>query len=234
MVFMKSSKPFIQRYFKKLSGWVLLLLGLFLTSIFLFGVLIHEVLWEKEEAVDLRIFTFLSSYVITPNLTVAMKAVTYCASSIFLQVAYGVVVISYILQKNWKRAIEITVIGLGGFLINYFMKLFFHRPRPANPLIDPLQNFSFPSGHATSGFIFYGLLVYLIWKTEIPTAYKYVIGAVLVFFALLIGFSRIYLRVHYPSDVAAGFCIGFAWIVLCIWLMELLKKKSDKEIKHLA
>ena len=231
---MKSSKPFIQRYFKKLSGWVLLLLGLILASIFLFGILIHEVLWEKEEAVDLRIFTFLSTYVITPNLTVAMKAVTYCASSIFLQVAYGIVVVSYLAQKNWKRAIEITVIGLGGFLINYFMKLSFHRLRPSNPLIDPLQNFSFPSGHATSGFIFYGLLVYLTWKKEIPKVYKYVIGAVLVSFALLIGFSRIYLRVHYPSDVAAGFCVGFAWIVLCIWLMELLKKKSDREMKHIA
>ena len=231
---MKSSKPFIQRYFKKLSGWVLLLLGLILASIFLFGVLIHEVLWEKEEAVDLRIFTFLSSYVITPNLTVVMKTITYCASSIFLQMAYGIVVVSYLVQKNWKRSIEITVIGLGGFLINYFMKLSFHRLRPSNPLIDPLQNFSFPSGHATSGFIFYGLLVYLTWKTEIRKVYKYVIGAVLVLFALLIGFSRIYLRVHYPSDVAAGFCVGFGWIVLCIWLMELLKKKSDREIKHIA
>ena len=231
---MKSSKPFIQRYFKKLSGWVLLLLGLILAVIFLFGFLIHEVLWEKEEAVDLRIFTFLSSYVITPNLTVVMKTITYCASSIFLQMAYGIVVVSYLVQKNWKRSIEITVIGLGGFLINYFMKLSFHRLRPSNPLIDPLQNFSFPSGHATSGFIFYGLLVYLTWKTEIRKVYKYVIGAVLVLFALLIGFSRIYLRVHYPSDVAAGFCVGFGWIVLCIWLMELLKKKSDREIKHIA
>lgn len=229
---MKSSKPFNKRYFKKLSVWVLLLLLLFLGAVFLFGFIIHEVLWEKEEAVDHWIFNFLSSYVITPQLTTLMKAVTYCASRNFLQIAYGVVVITYLVQKNWKRALEIFVIGLGGFLINYFMKLSFHRLRPANPLIDPLQNFSFPSGHATSGFIFYGLLVFLIWKAQIPKAYKYVIGSILVLFAILIGFSRIYLRMHYPSDVVAGFCIGFAWLALTIWLMERLKKKSDREMKQ--
>ncbi len=227
---MKSSKPFNQRYLKKLSGGVLLLLFLFMVALFLFGFITHEVLWEKEEAVDLRIFNFLS-YVITPQLTTLMKAVTYCASSTFLQIAYGVVVISYLVQKNWKIALEIFVIGLGGFLINYFMKLSFHRLRPPNPLIDPLNNFSFPSGHATSGFIFYGLLIYLIWKAQIPKPYKYVIGSILILFAILIGFSRIYLRVHYPSDVVAGFCIGFAWLALSIWLMEWLKKKSDSELK---
>ncbi len=228
---MKSSKPFNQRYFKKLSGWILLLLFLFLSALFLFVLIIHEVFWEKEEVVDNQVFYFLSSHVITPQLTIIMKAVTYCASSTFLQIAYGVVVIIYLVKKNWKRALEITVIGAGGFLINYFMKLSFHRLRPPNPLIEPLQNFSFPSGHATSGFIFYGLLVYLIWKAQIPKVYKYVMGSIFILLAILIGFSRIYLRVHYPSDVVAGFCIGFAWLMLSIWLMERLKKKSDIEIR---
>ncbi len=58
------------------------------------------------------------------------------------------------------------------------------------------------------------------------------IGSILILFAVLIGFSRIYLRVHYPSDVVAGFCIGFAWLALSIWLMERLKKKSDRELRN--
>jgi undecaprenyl-diphosphatase len=229
---MKSSKPFIKRYFKKLSGPVLLLLLLIAGAIFLFGFITHEVLGEKEEEADLQIFHFLSLNIISPQLTAIMKAITYCASSMFLQVAYGLVVVAYLIQKNWKRAVEIVVIGLGGFLINYSMKLSFQRPRPAAPLTEPLQNFSFPSGHATSGFIFYGLLVYLVWKSNLAGLYKYIIGTVLILFSILIGFSRVYLRLHYATDVAAGLSIGFVWLVLCILLMEYLKKKSDEELKN--
>lgn len=229
---MKSSKPFIKRYFKKLSGPVLLLLLLIAGAIFLFGFITHEVLWEKEEEADLQVFYFLSLNIISPQLTAIMKAITYCASSMFLQVAYGLVVVAYLIQKNWKRAVEIVVIGLGGFLINYSMKLSFQRPRPSAPLTEPLQNFSFPSGHATSGFIFYGLLVYLVWKSNMASLYKYIIGTVLILFSILIGFSRVYLRLHYATDVAAGLSIGFVWLVLCILLMEYLKKKSDEELKN--
>jgi membrane-associated phospholipid phosphatase len=96
--------------------------------------------------------------------------------------------------------------------------------------MEPLKNFSFPSGHASSGFIFYGLLAYLIWKTNIPRAYKLIIATLLILLSLLIGFSRLYLRMHYPSDVIAGFCNGFAWLILSIVLLERLKKRADKEV----
>jgi undecaprenyl-diphosphatase len=93
-----------------------------------------------------------------------------------------------------------------------------------------LTNFGFPSGHAMSGFVFYGLLTYLIWKTDLDKRYKYLIGCFLILFCLLIGFSRVYLRVHYLSDVAAGFCIGCAWLALSIGLMERLKKRSSDRL----
>ncbi|WP_121355982.1 phosphatase PAP2 family protein [Flavisolibacter nicotianae] len=205
------------------------LLALFAGALFLFAFVAHEVLWEKEEAVDNSIFNFLSAHVISDGLTGFMKTVTYFASATFLQIAYGCLFILYLALKNIKRAFEIAAIGVGGFLVNYLMKLSFHRIRPAHPLIDPLNNFSFPSGHATSAFILYGLLSYLIWKTDIPKPFKYLICAILILFSLLIGFSRVYLRVHYPSDVVAGFCIGFAWLLLTIYLFERLKKKSDAE-----
>ena len=186
--------------------------------------------WEQEVEADHSVFTFLKTHVINEDLTRFMKGVTYFASSTFLQIGYGALVLLYLLNKHWKRAVEIAVIGLGGFVVNYFMKLSFKRVRPPDPLIDRLENFSFPSGHATSAFIFYGLLTYLLWKTKIRTVYKYIIGTLLILFSLVIGFSRVYLRVHYTSDVVAGFCIGFAWLLLVIWLFEKLKKKSDAEI----
>jgi undecaprenyl-diphosphatase len=198
----------------------------------IFTLIVHEVLWEKELEFDNNVFNILSNDLINPQLTQIMKVVTYFASGTFLEIAYSALIILYILYKNYRRAVEIAVIGVGGFIINYVMKLTFQRTRPPDPMIGPLQNFSFPSGHATSGFIFYGLLIYLIWKTDINKIYKYIISTILILFSILIGFSRIYLRVHYATDVVAGFCIGFAWLALAIWLMERLKKRSDTGIIH--
>ena len=227
---MRSTKPFLKSYFKKLPVGFIVLLALFAGALFLFAYVAHEVLWEKEEAIDNRVFNFFATDIISNSLTGFMKAITYFASATFMQIAYACLLIIYFVVKDIKRAFEIAAIGAGGFLINYFMKLSFRRIRPPHPLMEPLQNFSFPSGHATSGFIFYGLLAYVIWKTDIPKIYKYLAAVLLIAFSLLIGVSRVYLRMHYFSDVVAGFCIGFAWLILTIYLFERLKKKSDKEL----
>lgn len=229
---MKSTNTFTKKYFQKLPLRFLTLLILFAAAIFFFVYIMDEVLWEKEDAADNRVFVYLTAHVISPGLTGFMKGVTYCASATFLKIAYGVLVVLYLVRKDWKRSLEIAVIGIGGFVVNYIMKISFHRLRPPDPLIEKLENFSFPSGHATSAFIFYGLLTYLVWKTELPKLYKYILGTLFILFSLLIGFSRVYLRVHFPSDVLAGFCIGFAWLALTVWLFEKLKKKTEKDIKH--
>lgn len=223
-------KSFLQRYFSQLPIGLLLVISLFAGALFLFAYIAHEVFAENEKNFDNAVFQFVSWHITSPKLTPFMKGVTYFASASFLQIAYGGVLLFYVARKNFKRAAEIFAIGFGGFLLNYCMKLFFHRLRPSHPLIAPLQNFSFPSGHATSGFIFYGLLAYLFWKTKISTPARYAVISFLILFSLLIGFSRIYLRLHYPSDVLAGFCTGFAWLLISIYLFELLKKKAAKEI----
>ncbi|RYY40490.1 MAG: phosphatase PAP2 family protein [Chitinophagaceae bacterium] len=226
---MLSKNSFLLRYIRKLSLPVLIFLVLIFLVLFGFAYIAHEVLWEKEEAIDQQIFSFLATHVVSDSRTPFMESVTYFASARFLQIAYGCLFALYLLLKNFKRAFEVIAIGAGGFLVNYFMKLSFQRVRPPNPLIEPLNNFSFPSGHATSAFIFYGLLAYLLTKTRLPGWLKYAIGILLISFSLLIGFSRVYLRVHYPSDVVAGFFIGFAWLLVTIYLMERQKKKADKE-----
>ena len=227
---MQSSSRFNEKYFKKLTGWTILALVLFIGALLFFVYIMHQVFYDKEEELDNAFFKFLADDVIHNKLTPVMEFITYGASGTFLKISYGLLVLGYLLKKNWKRSVEIAVIGLGGFMVNYFMKLSFQRLRPPNPLIEPLHNFSFPSGHATSGFIFYGLLLFLIWKTKIDQTLKYLIGGILILIALLIGFSRIYLRLHYLSDVVAGFCIGLAWLSLSIWIMERLKKKSAVEL----
>ena len=227
---MQSSTNFTKKYLGKLPLGLTILFILFGGAILLFTYIMHDVLMRDEMESDSLIFSFVSANMISPATTEFMKAVTYFASATFLKIAYAAVIIIYLFRKDWKRAVEIGIIGVGGFLVNYLMKLSFHRPRPADPLIDKLHNFSFPSGHATSAFIFYGLVTYIIWKTDLSKTYRFSAAFTLISFALLIGFSRVYLRVHYPSDVMAGFCIGFAWLVITIGLFERLKKKSDTEI----
>ena len=228
---MKSTLQFNKKYLSKLPLSFLILLSVFSGALLGFIYLVHEVMWEKEDAFDVAFLNFLSKSITNSHLTVFMKSATFMASSAFLIFAYSVLILGYLINKHWKRAAEIALAGLGGFAINYVMKLYFHRARPLHPLMDPLKTFSFPSGHSTSAVIFYGLLAYLLWKADIPKSYRYMLTGFLFLFAILIGFSRIYLRMHYPSDVVAGFFIGFAWLALSVWLFEKLKKKSDKELK---
>lgn len=222
----------LKQYLKTLPGAVLLLLALFVAAMLLFALVVHQVLWEQKTVADEYILRFISLNLLDPGLTGFMKMVTYFASGTFLQIAYGILILVFLVKRKWQRAAEIAGIGIGGFIVNYFMKLSFQRLRPPDPLIEGLRNFSFPSGHATSGFIFYGLLAYIIWKTTISNHKKYIAATILMLFSLLIGFSRIYLRVHYPSDVLAGFCIGYSWLLVTTLLFEYLQHKKTNQGKR--
>lgn len=228
---MNQSETFFQRHIKKLP-LVFFMLATVMVSLLLFAVLVHEVLGEKEEDFDLSVFNYLSTHVVSTGFTPVMEAISFFSSRNFLLVAYVALIALHFCKKESRRAFEVLLVGLIGFFINYCMKLSYHRPRPSNPLMNPLQNFSFPSGHATSAFVFYGLLIYLVAKSELTKATKWMISVFLFLLALAIGFSRVYLRVHYPSDVIAGFCIGLAWICFSIWLLERVKIKAATESRH--
>ena len=198
-------------------------------SLYLFGLITHEVLSEKEETADKLVAQFVHHHFLSDGATQIMKCVTYFASKQFLIIAFLVLALWCIIYKKDKRlAVETLIIGISGHYMNALLKETFKRVRPADPLMDPLRNFSYPSGHASSGIIFYGLLIYLIWQLNINRAVKYILSVLLLAFALLIGFSRIYLGMHYASDVAAGFCVGFAWLVICLWIASLLRKKMHR------
>lgn len=228
---MQERQRFFRRYFSRLPlAFLLLIAGV--AAIGLFALVAHEVVGEGENGFDNVVFDYLRNHVVTPQLTPVMKGVTFLGSSTFLLPAYVLLIIFYLYKKQNRRSIEILLIGSLGILLNYLMKLFYHRPRPANPLIAPLKSFSFPSGHAMSAFIFYGLLIYLVWNTQLARRYKAFGTVFLAIVALAVGFSRMYLRVHYPSDVVAGFCLGLAWICFSIWVLEKAKKKAAEVEGH--
>ena len=114
------------------------------------------------------------------------------------------------------------------------LKQIYHRPRPLLPLVSA-SGLSFPSGHAMISASFYGLLIYLAWTNVRRPALRYALVAVLAGLILLIGLTRVYLRVHYATDVLAGFTAGLAWLVVAIPLLKQLeivvKKRFRKQLQ---
>jgi undecaprenyl-diphosphatase len=136
-------------------------------------------------------------------------------------------VIGYLLMDG-KRAAAVLVVGSvgGGALLSSLLKLGIDRPRPdlVAHLVE-VNTASFPSGHATLAAVTYLTLGALLSRVEARRRAKIYVLAVAVALAFLIGISRIYLGVHWPTDVLAGWCVGSAWAMLC-WRIALALQRS--------
>jgi undecaprenyl-diphosphatase len=97
-------------------------------------------------------------------------------------------------------------------------------------LLEEARGLSFPSGHALMSVTFYGLLIYIVFKNVANKSLRWTLISLLLVLILTIGFSRIYLRVHYASDVIAGFCVGLLWLVICVAVLNKLEKYSQRKV----
>ncbi len=148
----------------------------------------------------------------TPWLTSLMIILSFVGSVKFLTGLSFLILIIF-LRLKWKRATVLFLITMGGeIILDITLKAFFQRARPVAFFDYPLPvSSSFPSGHALGSFCFYGILAWLLTVRLQNLRLKFlawIFAALLVFF---IGVSRIYLGVHYPSDVCAGFTAAFVW-----------------------
>ena len=209
-------------FFKKIWSWKLLLsLFLMLGAMVLFASILHEVFLEKEKDDDLLIFEFFKSHIIQKGLTDLMIDITNLCSPAFIKIAYPALIVLLILFKYYRKAAFTFLAGAGGLILIGLTKVLFKRPRPQYPLEVIETGYSFPSGHATFSFIFYGTLAYFVWLSHIPKSIKLLLMLFLLGLSVSIGVSRIYLMVHYPSDVLAGFCLGYFWLFLLIYYFRL-------------
>jgi undecaprenyl-diphosphatase len=119
---------------------------------------------------------------------------------------------------------------VGGIAINSIVKIQFARPRP-DLFIPAAKVFtaSFPSGHAAFSAITYMTLAALLARMTSSRRLRYYFVAVAIALTLMIGVSRIYLGVHYPTDVVAGWCIGSAWALICWAIMTRLQQEGRVE-----
>ena len=213
-----------ERTIKQLPVKLLLASVLFIIAILVFSLLAKFVVIDKNHSFDEKVFFYLKEHT-TPVITRWMEAITFFGSTTFLFPAY-IVLVSWLLFRGKKRwAMDISIIGISGELMKQIMKNSFQRPRPDLPLLESLQSYSFPSGHALSSFILFSCIIYLLWNGTYPHFWRWTISILLILFSLLIGFSRIMLRFHYASDVIAGFCMGIAWVSFSLWLLDKYYKK---------
>ncbi len=184
---------------------------LILCIIFLscFGVLAHEVVTENEDWFDTRIFVFLQDYSSTRHIEF-FKVISFFGSIGFIVSSFSFITLWLVFAKKKRDALAVGLTGIVTGLLIEGLKFLFHRLRPDKPHLEPLHNFSFPSGHAFSAFIFYSLLSLIIYKSRWSKSWKIVCIGMLYTFIFAIGGSRIILRYHYASDVLAGFLLGAA------------------------
>ena len=121
-----------------------------------------------------------------------------------------------IIRKNLKGTILLLTAMAGDALLVEITKSFFHTSRPPNMLI-PKLGYGFPSGHATGSVVFFGILTFLIWRQWNSTKVKVTTSVLYITAISLIGFDRIYLNVHWFSDVMGGYLLGAFWLTLVLF-----------------
>ena len=197
--------------------WALVAL-LFVSSL-LFLWLAWEVIAKKDAWLDTLGWNVVRGWA-SPLHTQIALLVTFGGTNFFTSAIY-LVIIFYLFKRNYKReAIHVLIIASSTILLGWVLKLIFQRQRPTLPHLQLAIGYSFPSGHTLAAFTLCGVLVYLTLKSNWSILAKSVAGILLLLYACLVGLSRIYLHVHFPSDVIASMLVALWWLTLSLILIK--------------
>ena len=198
------------------SRLVGLLLGMLVASSLLFSKLAEDVAGEESiVSFDRMVSVSLHAHA-TALATGVLSAVTWLGGA---QVLIAVTLVTAVWLLRRRRVAHAALMGMalaGGDWLNALLKATFDRPRPSfSEPIATAAGFSFPSGHAMSSLTVYGALAFVI-AASVKSRRARLLGVVsLAALVVAIGFSRVYLGVHYVSDVLAGYSAGIAWLMVC-------------------
>jgi len=215
----------LQRSFTLFSKGFLVAMLVFI-SLISFFVLVKMILIDENEAFDREIYSLIEPH--TNETTSRIMVIYSWIGGTRFMLPANILLICYCLfiRKNRWQSIKLGVIALSSVCVMHLLKLLFNRPRPLIPLLEPAHGLSFPSGHAMTSITFFGLFIYLTINHVKNTFLKILLIVLLLSFIIIIGYSRVYLRVHYPSDVLAGYCMGTIWLVLCLWLLKRIETRK--------
>jgi membrane-associated phospholipid phosphatase len=212
-----------------LSVEMIIVVSLFVVALSTFLFVARRVFVLRSTEFDFSVFKFLEGYVSDRNSAV-MNSFTFLGKHDFLIPANLVLIAFFLLRKHKWYSIKVPAIALSSLGLMFVLKNLFNRPRPDIPLLYEAQGLSFPSGHALMSVTFYGLLIYIVFKMVENKRLKWSLIVFLILLIILIGFSRIYLRVHYTTDVIAGYSIGFLWLVFAISVLNRMERQAKKKL----
>lgn len=217
-----------------LSLEILVIAALFLGAFVGFVFIARRVFKVGDTQLDYKVFDYLSQYVNGTNNSI-MQGITFLGKHEFLIPANLLLIFYFLVVKKHKwYSIKVPAIALSSLALMFLLKNLFGRERPLTPLLEEAKGLSFPSGHALMSVTFYGLIIYIIWQTVKNKNLRLALTIAMILLILLIGFSRIYLRVHYTTDVIAGFCMGFLWLVLSIYVIDRFEKFSRRKVSPMV
>ncbi len=215
---------------RRFKRTLLIEIGLFIISLFFFVYIVDEIVLENDQKLDSWGWNLIMPWR-TPFMTDFMQTVTWMGSWYFLVPAYLLLIFWFKFYKNQTRvSMELLAIGITSTVIMFTIKEIFKRQRPLEPLLHAVPGFSFPSGHSFSSFTFFGLLVYIIADSrQLSLPMKWLGSFLCILLASIIAISRVYLKVHYPSDVIAGFLLCVIWLGISFVVLHKLRGKRFLE-----
>ena len=205
---MKENIIKVKDFLLKNLKWIIL----FITLV-LFLMIVEDVMDEEIMSTDSKGYALISTYLMSEPMTHVAKVITNFGGEYCL---IGLSILLLIVIKNKKIGISIPLnLGLSA-LLNITLKQILQRPRPIEYRVIDESGYSLPSGHSMVSMAFYGYLIYFIYK---HIENKYIKWSLIILLSILIisiGISRIYLGVHYTSDVIAGFLIALSYLIIYI------------------
>ncbi|BAV07274.1 undecaprenyl-diphosphatase [Filimonas lacunae] len=204
------------------TGWlrllsldILIAAVLCFIAIILFAFVAHTIVLNKQDLFDTRFFQFFQQYT-TPLHTRIALFITFFGSGTFLLPFYLLVIIVLWFARKRNYAVITGAIAIVSFILGAVLKNLFQRERPLLEHLDAAAGgYSFPSGHTLAIFTFAGMMMYHAWHTRWKTTARVGVCLFLWAFACLVGLSRIYLHVHFASDVLGGLCVTIIWLGIC-------------------
>ncbi len=206
-----------------LGLFLIVALGLALAAVWLFHELAEQVMRGSTQRFDDTVLEWIHGQA-SPMWDGVAIQITAVGNGTSVAVI-SLVVCAFLWAFRQRGAILLVVLAvLGADLGQSVLKAVFRRPRPElfviqTPYARPLST-SFPSGHATGAVALYLILGYLLARMGGSRVFSWIVTVLAAVLVLGIGLSRVYLGVHYPSDVVAGYLMGFGWVTLCIFGIE--------------
>lgn len=199
-----------------------LLIAMILPFLIIILNITAKIIMKEELLIDKLAYNILVEKLRSPTLTIFMKLITKLSNTTFI-IALAIL-LTLLFQFLWKKekiAMLIPTNLVIIALINQILKLIFQRDRPIGYRLIEMTGYSFPSGHAMVSMAFYGLLIYIIYHFIKKKSLRITLITINIIIIFLIGISRVYLGVHYLSDVVTGYSIS---IIYLLFLAKILKK----------